>query len=201
MSRMPRIAATLSSAAVERRLDAGEALFHRGDRSAGFFEIVSGRLRLVRTDADGRELTLHAAGAGETIAEASLFSPAYHCDAVAVTDTVVRLYRKSTVLAAFGRDPAAAVDFMAMLAHQVMSLRTRLEGRNIRSTRDRVLHYLMINAAFDGRTVMLRGTVKELAAELGLSHEALYRALAALEADGAIFREKGCIRLVRPPPE
>jgi CRP/FNR family transcriptional regulator, dissimilatory nitrate respiration regulator len=200
MSRMPRLAAALRSAAVERRLAAGEALFHRGDTSAGFFEIVSGRLRLDRTGADGRALTLHAAGAGESIAEASLFSPAYHCDAVAVTDTVVRLYRKSTVLAAFERDPAAAADFMAMLAHQVMTLRTRLEGRNIRSARDRLLHHLMVNAA-DGRTVILRGTLKELAAELGLSHEALYRALAALEADGEIVREQGCIRLAAPLPE
>jgi CRP/FNR family transcriptional regulator, dissimilatory nitrate respiration regulator len=198
---MSSMLAALHSAAVERRLAAGEALFHRGDSSAGFFEIVSGRLRLVRTGTDGRELTLHAAEAGETIAEASLFSPAYHCDAIAVTDTVVRLYRKPTVLAAFARDPAAAADFMAVLAHQVMSLRTRLEGRNIRSARDRVLHYLMVHAAFDGRTVMLPGTLKELAAELGLSHEALYRALAALEADGEIFRERGCIRLAAPPVE
>ena len=49
----------------------------------------------------------------------------------------------------------------------------------------------------DGRTVTLRGTLKDLAAELGLTHEALYRALAALERSGAIIRGKGKITLVR----
>ena len=67
---------------------------------------------------------------------------------------------------------------MAILAHEIMNLRTRLEQRNIRSARDRVRHFLALNAGTDGRTVLLRGTLKDLAAELGLAHEAFYRALA-----------------------
>ncbi len=88
---------------------------------------------------------------------------------------------------------------MAMLASQVMNLRTRLEQRNIHSARDRVRHYLMVNAGADGRTVMLPGTLKDLAAELGLTHEALYRTLADMAADGEIERLKGKIRLSKAP--
>jgi len=76
-----------------------------------------------------------------------------------------------------------------------MNLRTRIEQRNIRSARERVRHYLALNVGADGRTVELAGTLKDLAAELGLSHEALYRALAALERAGAIKRGKGKIAL------
>jgi CRP/FNR family transcriptional regulator, dissimilatory nitrate respiration regulator len=85
---------------------------------------------------------------------------------------------------------------MAMLAGEVMNLRTRLEQRNIRSAHDRVRHYLAVNAGPGGRTVQLRGTVKELAAELGLTHEVVYRVLSELAADGKIERlEGGIIRL------
>ena len=36
-----------------------------------------------------------------------------------------------------------------------------------------------------------------MAAELGLSHEALYRTLAEMAADGEIERRKGTIRLIK----
>ncbi len=187
---------TVRAAGVERALEAGQVLFRTGDPTAGFYEVVAGVVRLVRVDRAGREAVLHVAAAGEALAEASLFSPAYHCDAIATTDAVVRLYPKAAVLAEFERNPKAAQAFMAMLAHRVMSLRTRLELRNIHSARDRVRHYLALNAGADGRTIVVRGTLKNLANELGLTHEALYRTLANMVADGEIQRRKGKITLV-----
>lgn len=183
------------AAAVKRKLKSGETLFRLGSKSEGFYEVVSGRVRLSRVDRSGREVILYSAGAGETVAEASLYSPAYHCDAIASTDAQVLLYPKRAVLAAFGKDAGAAQAFTAMLARQVMNLRTRIEQRNIRSARERLWHYLALNAGADGRTVELRGTLKDLAAELGLTHEALYRTLAALVRAGDIKRERGQIVL------
>jgi CRP-like cAMP-binding protein len=181
--------------AVDRKLKAGETLFRLGDKTGGLYEIVSGGVRLARVDRSGREIVLHVAGASETIAEASLFSPHYHCDAIANSEAVVRLYPKTAVLAAFDKEPKAAQAFAAMLARQVMDLRTRIEQRNIRSARERLRHYLSVNANAEGRAVALPGTLKDLAAELGLTHEALYRTLAALERAGEIKRAKGKILL------
>jgi CRP/FNR family transcriptional regulator, dissimilatory nitrate respiration regulator len=164
---------TVRAARIERALKAGQVLFRTGHRTAGFYEVIIGRVRLVRVDRSGREAVLHVAMAGETLAEASLFASAYHCDAIATTNAVVRLYPKAAVLSEFERNPKAAQAFMAMLADQVMRLRTRLEQRNIHSARDRVRHYLTLNAGVDGHTVIVRGTLKELANELGLTHEAL----------------------------
>jgi CRP/FNR family transcriptional regulator, dissimilatory nitrate respiration regulator len=187
--------AAVRVAARERRLKAGQTLFRRGNRTSGLYEIVEGQVRLVRVNRAGREAVLHMAMAGETIAEASLFSPSYHCDAIVTTDAVVRLYPKAAVLAALDRNPKAARKFAAVLARQVMTLRTRLEQRNIRAARDRIRHYLAVNADADGRTVVLSGTLKDVAGELGLTHEALYRTLADMAADGEIERRKGTIRL------
>ena len=84
---------------------------------------------------------------------------------------------------------------MAMLAHQIMNLRASLEQRNIHSARDRIRHYLVVNVGSDGRTVTFGGTLKALAGELGLSHEALYRTLAEMASDGEIERRRGMIQL------
>ena len=139
------------AAGVERTLKAGQSLFRQGSRTVGLYEIVNGKVRLARIDRAGREAVLHSASAGETIAEASLFSPTYHCDAIAMTRAVVRLYPKAALLAAFRRDSTAAEAFMAMLARQVMDLRTGLEQRNIHSARDRIRHYCSLNLGPDGR--------------------------------------------------
>jgi CRP-like cAMP-binding protein len=189
--------AAVRAAAIDRKLKSGEALFRLGDKTAGFCEVLAGRVRLTRVDRAGHEVILYVAGPGETLAEASLFSPAYHCDAIASSDALVRIYPKSAVLAAFEKDRKAAQAFTAMLARQVMNLRTRIEQRNIRSARERVRHFLALNAGADGRTIELDGTLKDLAAELGLTHEALYRTLAELERSGEIKRGRGKITVLR----
>ncbi len=176
------------AAGVERTLKAGQALFRMGDVPAVLFEVVKGKVRLVRTDTSGRETVLYTAGPGQVISEASLFAETYHCNAIASVATTVRAYPKAALFAEFARDPEAASAFMAMLAREIMSLRTRLEIANIHSARDRVHHYLALNAPADRRTVSLPGTVKDLAQHLGLTHEALYRTLAAMEQDGEIRR-------------
>jgi CRP/FNR family transcriptional regulator, dissimilatory nitrate respiration regulator len=185
--------------AVERAPKAGQYLFRVGDRTAGLYEVVHGKVRLVRVDRSGREAILQIAETGDTLAEASLFSPIYHCDAIATTAAVVRLYPRTTLLNELKRDPKAAQAFAEMLARQVMTLRARLEQRNIHSARDRVRHYLVVNAGPNGRTIVLPGTLKSFAAELGLSHEALYRTLADMSAQGEIERHNGTIRLLKSP--
>ncbi len=197
MTAVDWLSPALRAAAIERRLQPGQALFHAGSRSAGFYEVVGGTVRLVRTDRSGREAVLQTAHAGETLAEASLFSPTYHCDAIAATPATVRFFPKAAVLAALARDQKLARAFAAMLARHVMALRTRLERSNIHSARDRIRHFLTVNAGADGRTVVLPGTLKALAAELGLSHEALYRTLARMAADREITRRGRTIRIER----
>ncbi|MGC2077826.1 MAG: Crp/Fnr family transcriptional regulator [Xanthobacteraceae bacterium] len=187
----PRIRAS----AVERAFKAGQTLFRIGDRTAGLYEIVKGKVRLARFDRSGREAVLQVAASGDTLAEVSLFSSTYHCDAIATTDAVVRLYPKAALIDELERDPKVAQAFAAMLARQVMTLRALLELRNIHSARDRVRHYLVVNADPSGRAVTLSGTLKEVAAELGMTHEALYRTLAEMSAEGEIERRKGMIRL------
>src|SRR5215216_1420017 len=187
--------ATVQVAGIERVLPPGQALFRLGDRTIGIYEIVKGQVQMIRLDSSGREMVLYAAGSGDIFAEAALFSPTYHCDAISKTGATVRLYPKAKVLSEFRQNPKAAEAFMALLSREIMRLRTNLEQRNIRSAQERVRHFLALNAGADGRTVLLHRTLKDIAAELGLTHEAFYRALADLAADGEIKRLKNKILL------
>ena len=194
MSRLDWVPNEITAAARQRTLQAGESLFRQGDQTYGIFAIENGRVQMIRYDSQGRSLVLFAAVKGELFAEAALFSETYHCDAMAVTEATVRIYPRSILLSLLSRDQTAAQKFMALLAHEVMLLRTRCELLNIRSASERVLRYLSVAAGPDGRTVELSGTLKEMASELGLAHEVLYRTLADLETQGLIERSDHLIK-------
>jgi CRP-like cAMP-binding protein len=127
----------ITAAARQRTLQAGESLFRQGDQTYGIFAIVKGRVQMIRYDSHGRALVLFTAAEGELFAEAALFSETYHCDAMAATEATVRIYPRPILLSLLRRDPTAAQKFIALLAREVMSLRTRLEVLNIRSASER----------------------------------------------------------------
>lgn len=179
-----------------RTLDAESVLFRQGDAVREVFVVEEGRIRLQRHTVEGTRLTLQTARAGELLATASLFADTYHCDAFADMPSRIAVFSRRTILDALSSRPDAARSVMAALAGQVIELRTRLELRNIRSARQRVWHYLALAADSD-RRVATRGPLKQMAEALGLTPEALYRALAALERDGIIHRMPGMIRIMR----
>jgi CRP-like cAMP-binding protein len=187
----------LGAKAAIRELASGEELFSQGASARAIFALESGRLRLLRRTVDGHLVVLHRARA--LFAEAALFSETYHCDAVAAAPSRVRTYQKNDVLAALRAHPDLCERFLGVLARQVQALRLRLEFRNIRSARERILQYLSSAAEPDGRTVRVEGELQEIASELGLSREAFYRALTALERENAVVRKDRCtILLARP---
>src|SRR5690606_13791668 len=106
----------------------------------------------------------------------------------------VAVLPRAAVRRALRADPEVAEGFMRQMAAQILSLRARLELRNVRSARARVLQYLALaprGAIGEDRPL------KQVAAEIGLRHEALYRTLAALEAEGRIARQGRAVRLVQ----
>ena len=186
---------SLEAGSVVRVLASGELLFRQVDRAEAIYRVETGRLRLIRRTIDDHLVILHTAGRGEFFAEASLFAEAYHCDAVAAAQSRVRVYPKTIVMAALRTDPALAEAFMARLARQLQELRARMELRNIRSARERVLQYLRLRAGVHGRSIAIEGQFQDIAAEIGISREALYRTLAALEAEGYLTRTENAILL------
>ncbi len=172
----------------DRHLDKSRLLFRQGDPVHQIYVIRQGKMRMIRHLIDGAGVTLHVAGAGRVFAEASLFSDHYHCDGMADEDSRLTVYRKNDVLDGLRKNPAAAVAFMSQLAHSVQALRSKVELINIKSATERVLTYIQM-ALPPGQTEMvLDQSWKSVAGEIGLTHEALYRALATLQKTNHIVR-------------
>jgi len=168
------------SAQTRTRAARGQKLFHQSDRSRGPLFVQEGCVEMIRHSASGHKIVLHRAIAGDTLAEASLFSPRYHCDCVASADSIVIRLDKTQILARLARDPGFAQALLRRLAAQVQGYRRHIELLAIRSARDRV-HVALAE-------IGQQGSVIAFAATLGLTHEATYRALSQLVRMGLAQR-------------
>lgn len=173
---------------------AGEAVFRIGAQPRRMLWVVDGEVRLVRRSRNGAEIVLQRAYSG-FVAEASLESPRYHCDAVAATDSRLLGLPIEPFRAALRRDEKFRAFWMTRLAREVRLLRAQCERLNLRSASERIEHY--IEAEGEKGRLELRRTRKAWAAELGLTHEALYRTLASLQQAGRIsaVEDKGALVL------
>jgi len=125
-----------------RLLARNEALFRQGEKVTAIYFVEAGRLRLERRTFDGRILVLGTTLSGNFFVEAALFADIFHCDAVATEPSRVRIYPKSAVLKALRAEPAHAMSFLSLVAHQVIELRHRIEIMKVRSAKERVMLYL-----------------------------------------------------------
>lgn len=182
----------LRAAASSLRLDAGAPLFRVGDRPHRMFFVQDGEVHLVRVSAAGGATVLQRVRHG-FVAEASLEASRYHCDAVAAVNSEVLGLPLAPFRQALDAVPEFARAWASHLAQEVRRLRSQCERLSLKSAAARVCHYLETEGR-DGR-VTLSQSRKAWAAELGLSHEALYRTLARLERDGRLAVEGSVLTL------
>ena len=167
---------------------AGETVFRLGSQPRRMLWVLDGEVRLVRRSRSGTEIVLQRAYSG-FVAEASLETSQYHCDAVAATDSHMLGFPIQSFREAVRRDEKFRTFWMRRLAREVRSLRAQCERLNLHSAADRIEHY--IEAEGDNGRLELRRTKKAWATELGLTHEALYRTLASLQHSGRIAAVEG----------
>lgn len=68
---------------------------------------------------------------------------------------------------------------------------------SLKSAAERIRHLLVSEGRGPRREIVLDGTLKDLARNLGLTDEVLYRTLAAMEREGVIERRDGVLRLAQ----
>jgi CRP/FNR family transcriptional regulator, dissimilatory nitrate respiration regulator len=185
--------ATLHDLCEQRRYERGSLLFETGRRPGSMFFISDGEVTLQRIGEDGEIVVLQRTRHG-LVGEASLQSDRYHCDAVVVADAnVVRIPRQA-LLGSLTSDAAFALSWIGMLNKEVRRLRQQCERLSLNTVEARLLH--LIRTEGDVSELSIGAGLKTVAREMGVSHEALYRCVAALERRGLLTRGDGrlCLR-------
>lgn len=175
--------ASLREAAEWLECEKGSALFLIGECPRFIYFIVHGEARLRRYSQEGMEMVMQRAR-NSFLAEASLESAAYHCDGIATEPVLALAFPISEFRIALAECPNFRGQWISLLLREVRRARSQVERQALRNAGDRILHYLETECP--SGQLRLSQTKKAWASELGLTHEALYRALSKLIHQGVL---------------
>lgn len=166
-------------------LTKGAEVFAQGIKPQALFYVVRGEVVLERTGVQGQSVVLQRVRHG-FIAEASIQSGSYHCSGrVTLPGQAISLPIMPLQLG-LSSNPGFSMRWIAMLNHEVRRLRAQTERLSLKGVEARLLH-LIETEGIDGWLDITSG-LKSVAAQLCVTHEALYRAVAKLEQAGAVHR-------------
>jgi CRP-like cAMP-binding protein len=157
----------------ERQAEAGSVLFRQGDEVRFMYVVREGCVHLVRWGESGSSAVMQRANAPAALAESSVFSSAYHCDGVCVSDCVLARAPIAAVREALESEPDLLRKLTHHLAREVQRTRARVELLSRRTVADRLDGWLALN---DGK-LPDRGQWHTVAGDIGVTTEAFYREL------------------------
>jgi CRP-like cAMP-binding protein len=164
----------------------GERLFDQGQSPERMFYICNGEAVLQRAGLHGAGLVLQRVRQG-FISEASLQSNSYHCEGMITASGNLVSVPIAAIQHELLSNPEFAMRWVAMLNKELKRLRAQCERLSLKSVKDRLLH-LIETEGEDGKLALGTG-LKSIAAELSVSHEALYRTVSDLEKNDVLYRE------------
>jgi CRP-like cAMP-binding protein len=172
----------------------GTCLFKAGDKPERMFFVVSGEVVLERPGLQGACVILQRTRRG-FVSEASLKSTKYHCHGQVVANAKIVQIPVRLVRDAMDSDPAFAGRWIDMLNKEVKRLRLQCERLSLTKVQDRFVHLLETEG--DQGCFPIGAGIKSLASELGVTHEALYRCISAMEKLGILTRNTTHMCLVQ----
>ncbi len=189
----------LAKIAIAKIYRKGEVIFEEGDEGRGFFVVKSGRVKVFKLSADGKEQILHFFGDGEHFAEVPAFDgQCFPASAATVEKTELLFFPRTAFLALLQQHPTLAIAMLAVSARHLRRMAQIIENLSFKEVPGRLAVYLLYLSDRNGKgeEVELDMTKAQLAAFLGTIPETLSRVFAKMSQDGLISLDGSRIKLL-----
>lgn len=199
----PEEATALMDAVWRRPYEKGQYVFIEGQPATLLFVIKAGRVKLVKTDADGTEILVDMRKAGDFIGEAFLSDDAaYPLTAECAEDSLLCGITRQRFERLIKEHPNIGLQIMRNMSERISWLTSRVGGLSTTHLEDRLYAVLSTVArehgteTTDGLSIGFPLTHEELSFLVGAHRVSVTKALKALRESGRIIQAKG--RLVLP---
>jgi len=181
----------LAARVSRKQFPKGALLFGEGDPCAGLFLVASGKVRIFKISAAGREQVLAVEGPGSSFAELPVFDGGNYPAAAAAQEDAEVLFISRQDFQNFCREhPEVALKVLAVVGSRLRRLVGIIEQLSFTTVRQRLISLILRLAQTQGTPskqgvqVELPVTHQDLAAELGTVRELVSRNLSRLQAEG-----------------
>ncbi|WP_219060021.1 Crp/Fnr family transcriptional regulator [Pseudomonas sp. UMAB-08] len=181
-----------------KHLGCHATLMHQGDPAKRFFLLVSGQIKLHRVTGEGQENLVEVIHAGQTFAEALLFSQArlYPVSATALKDCVLVSIEGSHYRNALEDQPKICLAILASMSIHLHQRLKDIDTLTLANASRRVINFLFQERDPVNGQIVLQVSKRLVASKLGIQPETFSRILHRLVEGGLIAMERRNIRIL-----
>jgi CRP/FNR family transcriptional regulator len=189
----------------QRAYAAGERIFEQGDLARMLYAVGTGKVRVSRHAANGKDVTLAILGGGDALGMEQLFDPAATRSgrAVCITDTRLYVARCRDVTALLSRSAALTFNVARYLNDRHEEAVDTIENLSLFRVRDRIVRVLERLAddhgceTENGTRIEVRLTHAHIASLVGSTRETVSLELNALRRAGQLTSDRRYFMLPR----
>lgn len=180
-------------------------LSYRGDPPGPVFLVVSGRVKIILTNDEGREVIVAVLGPGGVFGLTSALDGLEQlASAITIEPATIAKFKGESFVRWTNSSPGAQMAVVRELTRRVRRLNEKIGAHVLMTAKDRLLYTLLEIAETEGEhdpagaeVIFTRPTHRELAHRIGSSREVVTRLLAELRESELFEAEDG--RVIRLP--
>ncbi|MCP5264479.1 MAG: Crp/Fnr family transcriptional regulator [Burkholderiaceae bacterium] len=179
----------LAAGSVRRNFPKGRTIVAEGEPSASLYILLSGRAKVQRSDAEGKEVILAMLGPGEAFGEMSLIDDAPRSASVITVESCdFMAINKDSFKSMLAQNQEMAMEVMKGLVKRLREADKKIETLALLDVYGRVARVLLDFSEEQGEERIIRNKLprQEIAKMIGASREMVSRVMKGLEIDGYI---------------
>jgi len=175
--------ATLAGIVVDQIFGRGRIIFSEGEEGAGFYIVISGRVKIFKLSLEGKEQILHIIEPKEPFGEISVFTnkcfPAY---AETIEKSRIFFFPMADFINLIKNNPSLAMNMLAVLSQRLRKFTLMIDSLSLKEVPGRLSAYLLYLSERKDKIndLELDITKVQLASFLGTIPETLSRILAKM---------------------
>lgn len=181
--------AAVARSAVMRRISRGQVVVHAGDRTDYIYFVLTGSLKVVVSDEDGREVIFSVLGQGEVFGEMGMFGEQPRsASVVAVVPADLIVIAKNDFRLLMQDNFEVAWRMMCNLADRLRNADRKIESLALMDVYGRVARLLLeMSEEVNGEQLVVQKLTKQdIAKMIGASREMVSRVMKDLSVQGLI---------------
>ena len=178
----------ISNIAQIKKVSKGEIIFFEGDPAAGFYILLTGKVRVYKASPDGKEYTIHQIMPGQLFAEAAIFKGnQYPANCAAIEDSMIAFFPKEAFIRLIQESPQISLKIIGSLSGFLREFNRKVEELSLKEISARIASFILGEAEkIKSNEISLDVSKAELARHLWTISEPLSRNLKKLKELGII---------------